>query len=574
MGNPPSETYAWQNALTYANGRNAANLCGFNSDWRLPNILELESIINLGQPGSASWLTRPENGFVGIAGNKYWSSTTASSATEKAWVIDFTDNGCDIVNKSLSYLVLPVRGTTTSPAQLWRTGQIASYGTGDDGDLRRGIDWPSPRFLDFDNGIIRDNLTGLIWTKDANTPGPAACTPGVAKISYDSYLFVQCLNNNNYLGYDDWRLPNRKELQSLTDHSQSNPALLKGHLFIGVDSGMYWSSDTYVNQCNLGWAIDMDTGLVIESHKDPFNTLHVWPVRGPLSLKALLAGDGVGSVTGNGISCNGNKCLGIYNSGDEITMTAESSPDSVFAGWAGCPSPSGSKCNILMDADITVTATFLAATSIWKKPSNLNFGKVGIGVVSPQKYVSVKNLNDTNLQIETIDITGTNATEFSFDEDCTAVPLSPQETCSIALRVSAYDYGTRRAELVVTSNDTKVPIVKMKLKAKAMPAKLFIQPKTLRFGEVSTAGSAKQQLTIENRGLTPLSISTITLTGAHSDDFTFDAPECVVLQESGTCTLTVTFIPGNIGKRTATLVISSDAPKKGTVNIKLKGEGT
>ena len=226
-----------------------------------------------------------------------------------------------------------------------------------------------------------------------------------------------------------------------------------------------------------------------------------------------------------------------------------------------------------MDADITVTATFLAATSIWKKPCNLNFGKVGVGVVSPQKYVSVKNLNDTNLQIETVDITGTNATEFSFDEDCTAVPLSPQETCSIALRVSAYDYGTRRAELVVTSNDTKVPIVKMKLKAKAMPAKLFIQPKTLRFGEVSTAGSAKQQLTIENRGPTPLSISTITLTGAHSDDFTFDAPECVVLQESGTCTLTVTFIPGNIGKRTATLVISSDAPKKGTVNVKLKGEG-
>jgi hypothetical protein len=585
MMTPPSATYTWQNALTYANGRNAANLCGYNSEWRLPNILELESIINLGQAGSASWLTRPENGFVGIAGNKYWSSTTASSATEKAWVIDFSDNGRDIVNKSSLYLSFPVRGTTTSPAQPWRTGQTECYNasgnivscadTGQDGGIQAGASWPSPRFLDLGNETVKDNLTGLIWSANANTPGSPACTPGVAKISYDSYLYIQCLNNNSYLGYNDWRVPNRKELQSLIDHSRYNPAVPSGHPSTGVVSGTYWSSDTYINQCNLGWAIDMDTGLVSESYKDPFNALHVWPVRGPLSLKALLAGEGVGSVTGDGISCNGYKCLGVYNSGEEITITAESSPDSVFAGWTGCPSPpSGSECNILMDADITVTATFLAAKSIWEKPASLNFGKVGLGVVSPQKYVSIKNLNDTNLQIETIVITSTNATEFSFDEDCSAVPLSPGGTCSIALMVNAQDYGTRRAELVVTSNDTKVPIVKMKLKAKAMPAKIFIQPKTLRFGEVSTVDSAKQQLTIENRGPTPLSISTITLTGDHMGDFTIDPTDCPVLQEGQASILTVTFGPEGIGKRTGTLMITPDVPKKGPVKVMLKGEGT
>jgi hypothetical protein len=330
MMTPPSATYTWQNALTYANGRNAANLCGYNSEWRLPNILELESIINLGQAGSASWLVRPENGFVGIAGNKYWSSTTASSATEKAWVIDFSNNGRDIVNKSSLYLSFPVRGTTDySPAKLWRTGQIASDGTGDDGDLRRGISWPSPRFLDLGNETVKDNLTGLIWTANANTPGPTACTPGVAKISYDSYLFVQCLNNTSYLGYNDWRVPNRKELQSLIDHSRYNPALPSGHPSTGVVSGTYWSSDTYINQCNLGWAIDMDTGLVSESYKDPFNAFHVWPVRGPLSLKALLAGEGVGSINGSQISCYGDKCLGVYNNHEEITITAETSTDSI-----------------------------------------------------------------------------------------------------------------------------------------------------------------------------------------------------------------------------------------------------
>ena len=555
---PGSTMRSWNDALTFTGNLNACE----NTDWRLPNVLELESLINLGQAGSASWLARPENGFVDIAGNKYWSSTTASSETEKAWVIDFSDNGRDMVNKSLSYLTLPVRGVTDgSPAKLWRTGQIGCFdasgdivscaGTGQDGEIQAGVLWPSQRFTNFGDGMVKDNLTGLIWTANANTPGPTACGPGVAKISYDSYLFVQCLNNYSYLGYNDWRVPNRKELQSLIDHSQSNPALPEGNPFTGVGSGTYWSSDTYINQCNLGWAIDMNTGLVTESYKNPTNALHVWPVRGPLSLQVFLDGDGVGSIKGSQISCYGDKCLGVYNNHEEITITAETSTDSIFGGWTGCPSASGQECTFVMDTDITVTATFLAATSIWKKPASLNFGTVGVDVLSPQKYVSVRNLNTTDLYIETIGITGTNASEFILDEDCTAIPLSSGGTCSIALRVNAQDYGTRRAELVVTSNDTKMPTAKMKLKAKAMPAKIFIQPKTLRFGEVSTVNSAEQQLAIENRGQTPLGISTITMTGAHSDDFTFDAPECVVLQESGTCTLTVTFIPGDIGKRTA-----------------------
>jgi hypothetical protein len=575
MGNPPSETYAWQNALTYANGRNAANLCGFNSDWRLPNILELESIINLGQPGSASWLTQPENGFVGITANKYWSSTTASSATESAWIIDFSDNGRDIVNKSSSHLTFPVRGTTDdSPAKLWRTGQIASYGTGDDGDLKKGIGWPSSRFLSLGNETVKDNLTGLIWTADANTPGPSACGPGVEKISYDSYLFVQCLNNNSYLGYNDWRVPNRKELQSLIDHSQSNPALPAVNPFTGFGSGMYWSSDTYINQCNLGWAIDMDTGLVTESYKNPTNALHVWPVRGPLSLQVFLDGDGVGSINGSQISCYGDKCLGVYNNHEEITIAAETSTDSIFGGWTGCPSAFGQECTFVMNTDIKVTATFLAATSIWEKPASLNFGSVGVDVLSPQKYVSVRNLNTTDLYIETIGITGTNASEFILDEDCTAIPLSSGGTCSIALRVNAQDYGTRRAELVVTSNDTKIPTAKMKLKAKAMPAKIYVKPKTLSFGKISTAGSASREIAIENSGPTPLTIMTITKAGENPEAFTFVPSSCPVLQEGETCTLTLTFAPGGIGgKRTGTLEIVSNAPKKGTVNVKMKGEG-
>jgi hypothetical protein len=583
MKAPPSGIYTWQNALTYANGRNAASLCGYGSGWRLPNILELESLINLGQAGSASWLTRPENGFVGIATNKYWSSTTTASATGSAWVVDFSDDGRDMAAKSLSHFALPVRGMNVAPAQLWRTGQtecydssgsvIACSSTGQDGDIRAGEVWPSPRFADPVNGTVRDNLTGLIWTEDANTPGPVACIPGEGKYSFDAYPFVQCLNNNNYLGYSDWRLPNRRELESLLDHSRFNPALPSGHPFSVDASGVYWTSDTYISLCSSGWVVNVNTGQTYDFDKyQTSSPLFVWPVRGPLSLKALFAGDGVGTVTGDGISCSGNKCLGVFYGGEAITVIAESSTDSVFSGWAGCPSgESVSECNILMSGDITLTATFLAAKSIWDKPGSINFGKVGVSVLSPIQYVSVKNIYGTNLQIASIIVTGTNPGEFIPEENCSGVPLLPGETCSIALRVNAQSYGKRSAELVVTFNDQK--IVTIKLKAKAMPAKISVKPKTLSFGKVSAAGSDSQELMIKNSGPTPLTITTITKAGENPDAFTFDPSSCPVLQEGETCTLTVTFTPGGTGKRTGTLVISSDAPKKGIINVKLKGEG-
>ena len=57
------------------------------------------------------------------------------------------------------------------PAPVEKTGQTTSYATGDDGDLEKGVSWPNPRFTDNLDGTITDNLTGLIWLKDANCFG-------------------------------------------------------------------------------------------------------------------------------------------------------------------------------------------------------------------------------------------------------------------------------------------------------------------------------------------------------------------------------------------------------------------
>ncbi len=48
------------------------------------------------------------------------------------------------------------------------TDTVACAGTGQDGELQRGVTWPTPGFTDNEDGTMTDNLTGLIWLQDAN----------------------------------------------------------------------------------------------------------------------------------------------------------------------------------------------------------------------------------------------------------------------------------------------------------------------------------------------------------------------------------------------------------------------
>jgi hypothetical protein len=59
------------------------------------------------------------------------------------------------------------------PAPVPKSGQTTSYATGDDGDLERGVEKPplKDRFTDNGDGTVTDNLTGLIWLKNADCFG-------------------------------------------------------------------------------------------------------------------------------------------------------------------------------------------------------------------------------------------------------------------------------------------------------------------------------------------------------------------------------------------------------------------
>jgi hypothetical protein len=186
------------------------------------------------------------------------------------------------------FYVIPAMKGKYAPVP--KTGQTTSYASKDDGDLKKGVAWPTPRFTDHGNGTVTDNLTGLMWQKNANCmqshyPGfDTDLNLGDGAVTWVHALdFVAGINNGTYplcgAGYHDWRLPNILELMSLIDYNRNGYLFLPAdHPFTGVSGNSYWSSTTMAYPTDTAYTMHFYEASLFYNYKTSDKT--VWCVRG------------------------------------------------------------------------------------------------------------------------------------------------------------------------------------------------------------------------------------------------------------------------------------------------------
>jgi hypothetical protein len=229
-------TYTWYDSTPETNGGNAgtpgngtdtedfikslneANFGGF-SDWRLPTIKELSCLVKWGTYDPAI----DTDYFPKTVSINYWSSTTIATVDSVTWHVHFQYGSVHHGDKSWSWYVRAVRG-----------GQCSS------------------RFINNGDGTVTDISTGLMWQQE--TAGTMVWGPA---ITYCEDLSLA--------GYDDWRLPNINELQSLVDYSKTSPAI-DTSLFPDTVCSNYWSSttDAYIHYV---WRVDFNYGYIFNDDK-------------------------------------------------------------------------------------------------------------------------------------------------------------------------------------------------------------------------------------------------------------------------------------------------------------------
>jgi len=108
------QSVGWQNALARVVAANAANYLG-HSDWRMPNIKELESIVeNCGLNPAINKVVFP--GVAQDLSSQYWSSTLDVQTAGKVWYVLFGEGATSTNFGGSPFALRLVRGGLAADA--------------------------------------------------------------------------------------------------------------------------------------------------------------------------------------------------------------------------------------------------------------------------------------------------------------------------------------------------------------------------------------------------------------------------------------------------------------------------
>ena len=211
-----------ENAVIYCS---TLTLAGY-TDWRLPNAHESFSILNHQNVNPSLDNTV----FPTSLAEYWWTSDRQPNDSSKVWV---TNGGGGVGNH-------PKTETISA-------GGLKHFHTRAVRDIHPTSIIPN-HFSDNLNGTVTDNLTDLIWQKNSMND---SLTWEDALVKADTMLLA---------GYNDWRLPNIKELQSINIEQIMNPSINTTY-FTNIGINKLWSSTSLPNQTTKAWYLDTKYGV-------------------------------------------------------------------------------------------------------------------------------------------------------------------------------------------------------------------------------------------------------------------------------------------------------------------------
>ncbi|MBT8394391.1 MAG: DUF1566 domain-containing protein [Bacteroidia bacterium] len=216
-------------------------------DWRLPTIKEMYSLIIFSGRDISPESTSTDNLIPFINNATFEFAYGDLSAGER-----LIDMQCATTNVYVSNEVeRTVFGVNFADGRIKGYGASMPFGNEDKAFnyllVRGRTDYGVNEFTDNGDGTVSDTATGLMWMQNDS---------GSGLIWKDALSYAE---NFEFAGYNDWRLPNAKELQSIVDYSRSpafNNSAAIDPIFNStqitneagqIDYPWYWSGTTHAS---------------------------------------------------------------------------------------------------------------------------------------------------------------------------------------------------------------------------------------------------------------------------------------------------------------------------------------
>ncbi|MCB1144950.1 MAG: chitobiase/beta-hexosaminidase C-terminal domain-containing protein, partial [Leptospiraceae bacterium] len=139
-------------------------------------------------------------------------------------------------------------------APLLKTGQTTIYRTNDDGTYQKGA---TRSYTDNGDGTITDNVTGLIWQKcSMGQNNDSTCSGTATRVTWTDA--VSYCENLSLGGQADWRLPGKKQYETIYDWGNSSGSINSSYFpntarsYINYEYDYYWTSSK-VGSGSLPW---------------------------------------------------------------------------------------------------------------------------------------------------------------------------------------------------------------------------------------------------------------------------------------------------------------------------------
>ncbi len=296
------------------------------SDWRVPNIRELLTIVDrtVSNPAidSAAFPNTP---------GKFESSFYCLDSSVGYTMVSFSRG--DLFSKSLgNNAVRMVRGGETFSALL-------------------SLDRPTSDYVDHGDGTVTHTPTRLTWKRCAEGQTWTGSTCSGPPNRYISLASAALTGTTAFAGKNDWRLPTEEELLSLVDYRTYDPAI-NSNVFPGTlsrDWLPYWSGSNFAGGSNGTWFVDFYTG---KPDVHWYGAVRLVRAEKPSA----------NSVPGCTLSANPT----TIPPGASATLTVICNPAAASYTWSGgtCAGTTGATCTVTPMTTTTYTVTGANAEGI------------------------------------------------------------------------------------------------------------------------------------------------------------------------------------------------------------------